>query len=182
MILRVTVACLASATLALGVGWAAGVRLNLTGSIPAGLYRESAPAPGALHRGTIVLVCLPIDVAEFARARAYLPRGSCPGRAMPVGKFVIATVGDTVTLCDSGIRINGALLARSLPLLQDRSRRPLPKLARGRYIVARGMIWLGSRSDEGFDSRYFGAVPSRSVIATLTPLSHRARISHEHRG
>ena len=170
MILRVTVACLASATLALGVGWAAGVRLNLTESIPAGLYRESAPPPRALHRGTIVLACLPIDVAEFARARSYLPRGSCPGETMPVGKFVIATVGDTVTLCDSGIRINGALLARSLPLLQDRSRRPLPRFARGRYVVAHGTIWLGSQSEAGFDSRYFGAVPSTLVIATLTRL------------
>ena len=170
MILRATVALLASATLALGAGWAAGVRLNLTESIPAGLYRERAPAPRALRRGAIVLACLPIEVAKFARARGYLPRGNCPGWTMPVGKIVIATAGDTVTLGDSGIRINGALLARSHPLMRDRSHRLLPKFARGRYIVAHGTVWLGSQSEAGFDSRYFGAVPSTLVIATLTPL------------
>lgn len=170
MILRATVALLASATLALGAGWAAGVRLNLTESIPAGLYRERAPAPRALRRGATVLACLPIEVAKFARARGYLPRGNCPGGTMPVGKVLIATAGDTVTVCDSGIRINGALRAQSLPLMRDRSRRPLPNFPRGRYIVAHGMIWLGSQSGAGFDSRYFGAVPSTLVIATLTPL------------
>lgn len=170
MILRVMVALLASATLALGAGWALGLRLNLTESIPAGLYRERAPAPGTLRRGAIVLACLPIEVARFARARGYLPRGNCPGWTMPVGKIVIATAGDTVTLGDSGIRINGALLARSFPLMRDRSHRPLPKFARGRYIVAQGTIWLGSQSEAGFDSRYFGAVPSTLVTATLTPL------------
>lgn len=170
MILRVTLALVASATMALGAGWAAGVRLNLTESIPAGLYRERAPTPRALRRGAIVLACLPSEVAKFARARGYLPRGNCPGGTMPVGKIVTATAGDTVTICDSGIRINGALLARSLPLLLDHSHRSLPQLARGRYIVARGAIWLGSRSDAGFDSRYFGAVPSSSIIATLTRL------------
>ena len=170
MILRIAVALLASATLALGAGWAAGVRLNLTASIPAGLYRERAPAPRVLRRGAIVLACLPIEVAMFARSRGYLPRGNCPGATMPVGKFVIATAGDTVTLSDSGIRINGELLEGSLPLLRDRSRRPLPNFARGRYIVAHGTIWLGSQSDAGFDSRYFGAVPSTLVIATLARL------------
>ena len=168
--LRVTVALLASATLTLGAGWAAGVRLNLTESIPAGLYQESAPAPRALRRGAIVLACLPSEVAKFARARGYLPRGNCPGGTMPVGKIVVATAGDTVTICDSGIRINGALLARSLPMLRDRSGRPLPRLARRRYIVAGGTIWLGSRSDAGFDSRYFGAVPTSSAMATLARL------------
>ena len=156
--------------MALGVGWAAGLHLNLTESIPAGLYREHAPELRPLQRGAIVLACLPLEVAKFARARGYLPRGNCPGGTMPVGKVVIATVGDTVTLCDSGIRINGALVARSLPLMRDRSHRPLPKFARGRYIVAHGTIWLGSQSEAGFDSRYFGAVPSTLVIATLMRL------------
>ena len=168
MILRTAVALLASATLTLGVGWAAGLRLNLTDSIPSGLYRQRAPAPAALRRGAIVLACLPLDVAEFARTRGYLPRGSCPGGTMPVGKIVVATAGDTVTVCDSGIRINGALLARSVSLRWDHSHRPLPRLDPGRHIMARGTIWLGSLSTAGFDSRYFGAVRSASVLAILT--------------
>ena len=170
MTLRATIVFLASATLALGLGWTAGLRLNLTESIPAGLYWERAPVPRSLRRGAIVLACLPIEVAKFARARSYLPRGNCRGGTMPVGKIVIATAGDTVTICDAGIRINGALLARSLPLPRDRSGRPLPRLARRRYIMAPGTIWLGSQSEAGFDSRYFGAVPSTLVIATLTRL------------
>jgi conjugative transfer signal peptidase TraF len=167
MSLRSIVALLAWGTVALGAGWAIGLRLNLTESIPSGFYREHAPTADSIRRGAVVLACLPLDVAKFARMRGYLPRGSCPGGTMPVGKIVIATVGDTVTLCDSGIRVNGDDLLMSRPLLRDHSGRWLPQFARGLYVVAPGTIWLGSRSDAGFDSRYFGAVPSSSIVAIL---------------
>ena len=153
--------------LALGTGWAGGLRFNLTGSIPVGLYRQRRIESDAVVRGGVVLACLPREVAAFARGRGYVPRGDCPGGAMPVGKVVLATFGDTVAVSDAGLQINGVLIPDTRPLGRDRRGRPLPRLPFGRSVVAPGTLWLGSRSPFGFDSRYFGAVSVSAVRASL---------------
>lgn len=154
---------------ALAARWS-GVRINLSSSIPEGLYRERSLSSGRLRRGDAVLACLPPDVARFGRERGYLPRGACPGGAMPVGKMVLALPGDTVIVDGKGLIVNGVRMAASQSRRVDHRGRPLPQLARATYAVGTGQLWLGSRSEAGFDSRYFGAVPSTSVIAELTAL------------
>src|SRR5260370_38673677 len=84
---------LASPVLLLVIGWLAGLRLNLTGSLPVGLYVISPSLP---IRGALVLACLPAKVAAFAHARGYVRRGEeGPNGVAPIGKPVAATVGDT---------------------------------------------------------------------------------------
>jgi len=146
--------------------WLEGLRINLTGSLPIGLYAVTHGAPA---HGALVLVCLPARTAEWARDRGYVPRGaSCPGRAMPVGKPVFALPGDVVTVTDSGLLLNGRLTPNSRPLLSDRRGRPLPRLAAGRYAVGPGELWVVSPySALSFDSRYFGAVPIANVQARV---------------
>ena len=58
-----------SLLLATMVTWFAGVRVNLSGSMPIGLYRVSSAPP---MRGAMVLACLPVDVAVFAKSRGYV--------------------------------------------------------------------------------------------------------------
>lgn len=154
---------------ALGVRWS-GIRINLSSSIPEGLYRERGLSAGSLRRGDAVLACLPSHMARFGRERGYLPRGPCPGGAMPVGKLVLALPGDTVIVDNDGLKVNGVWIAGSRPRRVDHRGRPLPQLAHAAYAVGTGQLWLGSRSEAGFDSRYFGAIPSTSVIAELTAL------------
>ena len=134
-----------------------------------GLYLAARGAPA---RGRLVLVCLPRQVAAFARARGYVPRaGTCPGGVVPIGKRVVAIAGDTVTVAPSGLRVNGVLVPNSQALAADRKGRPLPQLAAGRYIVRRGTLWLlSSYSPFSFDSRYFGAVESADVRANIRRL------------
>ena len=64
---------------------ALGFRLNLTPSLPLGLYRL---APGPIERGALVATCLPLEMALEGRQRGYLSRGGCPGGASPVLKRV----------------------------------------------------------------------------------------------
>src|SRR6266702_3779142 len=86
--------CLASSVTVLVLGRLAGLRLNLTGSLPVGLYVAAGAAP---VRGALVLVCLPPEVAAFARARGYVPNGGPlaldrKGRALPGlanGRYVV---------------------------------------------------------------------------------------------
>ncbi len=146
-----------------------GLRLNLTGSLPPGLYRA---APGSLVRGSLVLVCLPPGVAAFARARGYVPRGgACPGGVLPIGKPVFALPGDTVTVTATGLGVNGVPVPNSLALATDHRGRPLPRLAPGSQVVRPGTVWVVSGyARASFDSRYFGPVALAAVRSCLRPI------------
>ena len=150
----------------LAVCTAAGIRLNLTGSLPIGLYVVTHGPPA---RGAVVLVCLPEAWAELARSRGYVPNGnSCPGGAMPVGKPVFAMPGDTVAVTEAGLLLNGRPVANTRPLPFDRRGRPLPRLDVGPHVVGARELWIVSQySPFSFDSRYFGAVPRANVRARV---------------
>jgi len=143
-----------------------GLRLNLTGSLPVGLYLVSH---GSLARGVPVLVRLPRCVAAFTKARGYVPQGgSCAGGLVPVGKLVWAIPGDTVTVTPTGLLVNGTPVPNSRPLASDPKGRPLPRPTVGRQVVGPGRLWvLSTYSRLSFDSRYFGAVKVGQVRADL---------------
>jgi conjugative transfer signal peptidase TraF len=153
----------------LGACWLAGLRLNLTGSLPVGLYLVSR---AALGRDALVLVCLPVSVAEFAKARGYVPRGgSCPGGLVPVGKHVCALPGDTVTMTSTGLLVNRTSVPNTQPLDVDHKGRPLPRPALGRYVVRPGALWVvSSYSRFSFDSRYFGPLDIAEIRAHVRQL------------
>ena len=159
---------LASSLALLAARRVVGLRLNLTGSLPVGLYLEAGGAPA---RGALVLVCLPADVAAFASARGYVPAGgACPGGVLPIGKPVLAIAGDTVSVTPGGLLVNGAPVPNSRALVTDRKGRPLPALAVGRYHLGPDELWVvSSYSRLSFDSRYFGAVRVSEVRGRLMP-------------
>ncbi|HWG35195.1 MAG TPA: conjugative transfer signal peptidase TraF [Gemmatimonadaceae bacterium] len=151
-----------------GIAHRAGIRINLTDSIPRGLYRV-VNRPFA--RGSIVLVCLPKPAADLGRARGYIPSGACDDGSAPVGKPVVATQGDTVQVFDRGVVINGTFLSNSAPLERDSDGRPLPRLPMALHILTPDEIWLlSSHSARSYDSRYFGAVASSRVVAQIEAL------------
>ena len=160
---------LATGAAVLVAGRLTGLRLNLTGSLPMGLYVAAGGAPA---RGALVLVCLPPQIAAFANARGYVPRGgACPGGVAPIGKRILAIAGDTVTVTPTGLLVNGAPVPNSQALSADRKGRPLRGLAVGCHHVGRNEFWvLSSYSRLSFDSRYFGAVRSSDVRGRLLPL------------
>lgn len=145
-----------------------GYYLNVTPSLPLGLYRaQEAPA---LARGMIVLACLPRDMAVLARTRHYVPRGTCPGGVAPIGKRIVALAGDTVVTTRVGLRVNTQHIPDTAPWARDSHGRPLPQLTDTVRVLARGMMWLTSVSPRGFDSRYVGAIPTYAIRACVTPV------------
>ena len=157
---------LASSVAVVAAASAAGLKLNLTGSLPVGVYRAVRGAP---TRGALVLVCLPPRVAAFASARGYVPRGgACQSGLVPIGKRIVAIAGDTVTVTPTGILVNGVSAPNSQGLSTDRKGRPLPQLRHGRYVVRQGTVWIASSySRFSFDSRYFGAVETEQVLTRI---------------
>ena len=150
------------------VCWLAGIRLNLSGSMPRGIYQITHGTP---VRGAIVLVCLPPRLAMYAHQRRYVPNGSCPDGSAPIGKPIIASGGDTVVVAEDGVRIGGRLVLYSKPLSRDGKGRLLLHVPIGTYVVRPNEIWLlSTHSERSFDSRYFGAVPLTGVVAIVRPI------------
>jgi conjugative transfer signal peptidase TraF len=162
LVVALAVAAGASAAARLGFG------VNVSASAPFGVYRTMAGTP---TRGSLVVVCLPADVATFGRARGYLSAGNCPAAAQSVLKRVVAVTGDTVTLDSTGVSVNGEPLSAHSIHERDQAGRPLPHLPFGDHRVASGHVWmLGLSHTSSWDSRYFGPVPVSGLRGIARPV------------
>lgn len=161
LVLLVTLNCLALGAVMLAVG----VRINISASYPLGVYRE-VEAPW--QRWDVVIACLPDAVAELGIARGYLTTSTqCRGHT-PVIKQVLALAGDRVTV-DRQLHVNGQPVPNSTLQVVDAQGRALPRPTGG--VTEPEHVWLiANRLPGSFDSRYFGAIPSRLVQSTLEPV------------
>src|SRR6185437_15444491 len=167
-VVRISFVSSVTAFLIAFVGYALGIRINLSGSIPPGIYRiVNAP----VTRGAVVLVCLPPQTSAFARSRGFVPPGSCADGAAPIGKTIAALDGDTVDVGLTGVSVNGRRLPNSMPLRADSRGRPLNSYPAGRYFVGADDVWIvSSYSPASFDSRYFGPLDIHAITAHVHPL------------
>ena len=118
----------------------APVRINLSPSMPIGIYYIVPVSRGSTHteikRGDLVTFCLPPPLAQLGSARGYLPRhGRCPDGGSPIGKPVAAVAADVVTVDDTGLSVNGVRVPHSTSLAHDAAGRLLPRVGDGQYLV-----------------------------------------------
>jgi conjugative transfer signal peptidase TraF len=147
--------CAAAATAAIAEG--VGLRVNLTPSLPRGLYIADDAGP----------------LAEFCQAGSsdYVGRGRCRDGSAPLLKPIVAAEGQTVVLTADGITVDGRLLPNTAPSLFDRNGRLLRHYPFGRYKVGEGEVWVASSHHAGsFDSRYFGPIGEAEIRRRLVPL------------
>ena len=145
--------------------WALDIRLNLTASLPLGLYI-------ATDRPTdYVAFCVGGQAEKIALARQYISPGRCPAGGTPLLKKIVARAGDVVRLDERGIAVNGHLIPRTYPRLRDSLNRPLAEYPDGEYVVPQGAFWaVSSYDDRSYDSRYYGPVSSSAIRLHLRPL------------
>lgn len=155
------------------LGNVVGIRVNITPSLPRGIYRVIT-RPGmqtkTLARGVTVLACLPTEPAVLGRERGYLGSGSCPGDAMLIGKRVVAHGGDTVVTSELGVRVNGTWIPDSRTLKYDRRGRLLVHVPFGEHVLGPEEVFLMGDGPWSWDSRYVGVLPAWSVQAVVRPL------------
>ncbi len=144
--------------------------INLTGSLP-GLLYALGPIDRPIARGDTILVCAPASVAALGAQRGYLPAGPCPGQTAPLLKLVAAVGGDFVDLRARSIEVNGRCLGHSVTFDHDHLGRKLPQIARGRYRLGAGQLWLWTPAERSFDSRYFGPVRASDVTYFASPIA-----------
>jgi conjugative transfer signal peptidase TraF len=141
-----------------------GVRVNLTPSLPIGLYARD-------DRGALVEFCPPAAAAEISAIRGYRGLGVCPDRHAPLLKPVVGHEGDVIDVDSAGLRVNGLVLPNTQAYPKDHRGRSLTAYPPGRYTVAPGMLWVASTWNDGsFDSRYFGPIAVATVRSRLSPL------------
>ncbi len=144
-------------------GWL-GVRINLSPSLPVGLYITSAA-------GRLVEFCPSEPFASLSLLRGYRDRGVCADGGAPLLKPVVAAAGDEVAFSAAGLAVNGARIPNTAPLAIDTKGRQLKHGPFGRYKVAPGTIWVASAYNaRSFDSRYFGPVPIAAIRDRVRPL------------
>ncbi|MCD0253108.1 conjugative transfer signal peptidase TraF [Xanthomonas campestris pv. campestris] len=151
-------------------GTALGVRLNVTPSVPTGLYLQSAAAP-TLLRGRLVVACLDTTNPATVEAikRQYLPDGDCPGHIAPVLKPIAAIPGDRITTTPAGIAVNGVPMPGTARREKDPEGRPLASPSDDYTLAADQVLLLVNRTSS-FDGRYFGPLPAANVRAEARPL------------
>lgn len=140
---------------------AGGYRLNLTPSVPIGLWRI-VPVNRPVAINELVFICPP-DTAEIreARARGYLHSGFCPSGVAPLIKTVIAVAGQHVEIGASVI-VDGRVVASSSLAHRDGKGRPLAPFPSG--MVPQGYVFLHSTFPGSYDSRYFGPAPATGIL------------------
>lgn len=134
------------------------LRLNLTSSMPMGLYRKMDKAPSL---GDTVAVCLSNPVAREGLDRGYLLPGYCPSKMLPVLKLLIGTPGDSVVITNQFISVND----------QHYMAPHQSGVKHFKYDNWIGQYWLyGSHNAErSWDSRYYGGVARDAIVGVYTP-------------
>jgi conjugative transfer signal peptidase TraF len=158
------------AVLVLGLGVLAGLRVNVSRSLPLGVYRIIGDASLA-RRGSVVIVCLPSEWEKFALQRGILQPGHCEGGGFGLGKIVVGIPGDVIEFSEDGIAVNGAPIRNSNPLKWDGQGRGMPHYPWNSYTLKADELWLFSPyHPAAFDSRYFGPVSNAHVQGVARPL------------
>jgi conjugative transfer signal peptidase TraF len=147
----------------LAASWIFGFRVNLTSSMPMGVYLLSSEPAG---RFDSVSFCLPLDnpYSALATERTYLQSGLCPNGQQPLLKRQAGLPGDRAEISDSGIVLNGRLLPGTKRPARDRHGRALPESLLKTGVIPEGQALVLSQDNAGsFDSRHFGLIPLSSL-------------------
>jgi conjugative transfer signal peptidase TraF len=134
---------------------------NASASIPIGLY--AVRSAGALRVTELLVVAPPEPLATFLDERRYLPKG------VPLLKCVLALPGHTVCRTGRTITVDGVAMGEALD--RDHLGRPLPVWQGCRVVAAGDVFLMNWQSEDSLDGRYFGPLPTTTIVGRADPLS-----------
>ena len=129
------------------------VRLNLSPSVPRGLYRLTA-VRAPLARGTLVMLPVPASMQPW---RPWL---------VPLLKPVAAVAGDWVCVRDAHVWVHG----QDYGLQHAQAAGQWLPQWRGCRVLEEGEVFLASPAPKSLDSRYFGIVRITALTAQAIPV------------
>jgi conjugative transfer signal peptidase TraF len=150
--------------------YGAGYRINLSPSVPRGLWKVDKQ-PNQPQRGGYAIVPMS-DAGEedknpgyrLAAERGYLVSPT------PMLKRIVAVEGDFVSYdeYERAVTVNGGYVLMTEILSRDTDGRPMPSAPFPVWLMER-QVWLSSENIRGYDSRYFGPVSS-DILRKATPV------------
>jgi conjugative transfer signal peptidase TraF len=129
------------------------VRLNISASLPYGLYRLTA-VRAPLTRGMLVVLPVPACVRPWHAGW------------VPLLKPVAAVAGERVCIDDEVLWVEGVPYGR---VYREADGKALPRM-QGCYRLAEGEVFLASVQSRSLDGRYFGPTPIATLTAQARPL------------
>lgn len=146
-----------------------GFRINLTESIPVGLYRITSADP---IKNRYVIFC-PDERNSFRLAldRGYIDHGLyCAGYGYLMKK-IVAVSGDILSVTKEGVFVNQILIPYSKPKSKDAMRRILLQWQATNYQLQEDeFMTMTSQSEWSFDGRYYGLVHASQIKGMITPI------------
>jgi len=145
---------------------ALGFRINLTNSIPVGLYRIINKDN---IKNSFVIFC-PDNRPAFrlAMERGYISSGLCLDGYGYLMKKVIAIQNDIVSVTHEGVFVNQALIPFSQPKTSDDEDHKLPQWrVRDYQLKENEFLTLTSQSEWSFDGRYYGIVLKKQIKGAI---------------
>ena len=132
---------------------------NASASAPIGLY--AIRPTDTLAVSDLVVVTPPTALARFLDTRGYLPTG------VPLVKRIAALPGQQICRHGTSITVDGTVVTTARA--RDQLGRPMPSW-QGCRRVAASDIFLLNRHPDSLDGRYFGPLPTHSIVGQAVPL------------
>lgn len=160
--LVVAIGTAAVALIAISAAWKQAPLLmwNASASVPIGLY--AVRDAGRLATDELVVAQPPKTLAELLADGGYLPKG------VPLIKHVAALPGAIV--CRSGLSVSVDGMVRAEARERDHAGRPLPSWSGCRTIAGDEVFLLNASEPASLDGRYFGPLPSASIVGRAVPI------------
>ena len=107
----------------------------------------------------------------MAMDRSYINRGDCPGGYGLLLKRVFAQSGDTVSIDQAGIFVNGKYLPNSAQLKIDAEGHALPQYHLDQRVLDDSeYLLLSDVNPQSFDARYFGLIARDQIQQVVRPV------------
>ena len=106
----------------------------------------------------------------MAMDRFYINQGNCPGGYGLLLKRVFAQSGDTVSIDQAGIFVNGEHLPNSVQLKADTEGQPLPQYRLNVVLNDAEYLLLSDLNPQSFDARYFGLIARDQIQKVVRPI------------
>ena len=168
-ILAVSVLAVSVSLFVLSIGFQiSGIYINTTPSLPVGFYKV---VEEPIVSGAYVAFCPPQNVVfDMAKDRSYINPGDCPGGYGLLLKRVFAQSGDTVSIDQAGIFVNGEHLPNSAQLTADAEGHPLPQYRLEAVLDDAEYLLLSDLNPQSFDARYFGLIARDQIQQVVRPI------------
>ncbi|MBP6366923.1 MAG: conjugative transfer signal peptidase TraF [Nitrosomonas sp.] len=169
-ILAVLILTLSVSVFVLSIGARiSGIYINTTPSLPVGFYKV---VDEPILSGAYVAFCPPQNaVFDMAKDRSYINQGNCPGRYGLLLKRVFAQSGDTVSIDQAGIIVNGEHLHNSAQSTADAEGHALPQYHLDQRVLDDfEYLLLSDVNPQSFDARYFGLIARDQIQQVVRPV------------